>query len=78
VIGEVAWVPAAASVPFHPPEAVQEVALVELQVSVAAAPFATTFDCALRLAVGTGGGADPPPQALIASDNPSHQRFILI
>ena len=46
------WLPLVASVPLQPPEAVQLVALVELQVSVAAAPLATTCEDAVSEAVG--------------------------
>ena len=70
--------PLAATVPLHPPEAVQEVALVEDQVSVAEPPALTVVLDALRVAVGNGaaggvaGGVTgevaapeppPPPQA---------------
>ena len=40
--------------PLQPPDAVQEVALVEDQVSVEAAPFATVVGFALKLTVGAG------------------------
>jgi hypothetical protein len=45
-------VPLIASVPLHPPDAVQEVALVEDQDSVELAPFATVLGLALKLTVG--------------------------
>ena len=65
--GPVLWLPLGASVPLHPPDAVQEVALVELQVSVEAAPLPTTVSAALRETVGAGGREeappDPPPHA---------------
>jgi hypothetical protein len=56
--------PLVACAPLHPPEAVQPVALLELQVKTAL-PSALTVDSdALRLAVGAGSGAlSPPPQA---------------
>ena len=41
-------------VPLQPPEAVQEVALVELQVSVEAPPGATLVGFAVKVAVGMG------------------------
>ena len=47
-------VPLAANVPLQPPEAVQDVALVELQVSVEAPPLATLVGFAVSVAVGTG------------------------
>jgi hypothetical protein len=48
----VALVPLGDNVPLQPPLAVQEVALVELQVSVEAVPRATAVGFALREAVG--------------------------
>ncbi len=50
-------VPLVALLPLHPapvPEAVQEVALVELQVSVDAAPLATDVGFAVSVTVGMG------------------------
>jgi hypothetical protein len=61
--------PLAAKVPLHPPEAVQEVALAEDQVSVAEPPASTGVLDAPRVAVGNaaaGAGVlddEPPPQA---------------
>ena len=52
----VAWVPLAGSEPVQPPDAVQDVALVEFQVSVDEPPGATLAGEALRLAVGAAGG----------------------
>jgi hypothetical protein len=69
-------VPLVANAPVQPPEALHDVALVELQVSVAAPPLATVVDDAVIDAVGDGGtvvtGADPdPPQATSSSAPPS-------
>jgi hypothetical protein len=50
----VLWVPLAASGPVHAPEAVQAVALVELQMSVESPPLATDVGDAARDTVGTG------------------------
>jgi hypothetical protein len=47
-------VPLAAFVPFQPPEAMHDVALVELQVSVADPPLAIGLGLAVSVAVGTG------------------------
>jgi hypothetical protein len=47
-------VPLAANVPLQPPEATQDVALVELQVSVEAPPLGTFVGFAVNVAVGTG------------------------
>jgi hypothetical protein len=59
--------PLVASVPLQPPEAVQDVALVEDHVSVAEPPAATVVADAMRLAVGNGVPAaelpPPPPHA---------------
>ena len=46
--------PLAANVPLQPPEAVQEVALVELQVSVDDPPPAIVVGFAVSVTVGTG------------------------
>jgi hypothetical protein len=48
----VAWEPAVASVPLHPPDAVQLVESVELQVRVEVVPVATSVGLAARVAVG--------------------------
>jgi hypothetical protein len=62
--------PVAAWAPLHAPLAVQEAALVELQVNVAVLPLAIEPGTALRDAVGTGGGAEewPPPHAASGSN----------
>jgi len=46
-------IPRAGSVPLQPPDAVQAVALVELQLNVAAPPLGTTVGDALNVAEGT-------------------------
>jgi hypothetical protein len=71
----VLWLPPVAKAPVQPPEALQDVALVELQLSVADPPLVTVVDDAVIDAVGAGGavatGADPdPPQAVRSSDPP--------
>ena len=48
-------VPLVVLVPLQPPEAVQKVALVELQVKVEAAPRATETGFAARVTVGVPG-----------------------
>jgi hypothetical protein len=50
----VLWLPLEPRTPLQPPEAVQEVALVELHVSVEAFPEATAVGAADRVAVGVG------------------------
>jgi len=60
--------PLVASLPDHPPEALQEVALVEDQLKVALLPFVTVLGAALKVTVGAGAvtetvadwAADPP------------------
>jgi hypothetical protein len=52
--GPVLWLPLAALLPFQPPEAVHEVALVEFHVSVEAPPPATEAGFAVNVTVGTG------------------------
>ena len=46
--------PVVASAPLHPPDAAQEVALVDAQDSVELAPLATVLGLALKLTVGAG------------------------
>jgi hypothetical protein len=46
--------PLAALLPDQPPEAVQEVALVDDQLNVEAPPFATVLGLAVKLTVGAG------------------------
>jgi hypothetical protein len=53
----VAWLPEVALVPDQPPEAEQEVALVEDQVSVEAPPLVTDVGLAASDTVGTGDAA---------------------
>jgi hypothetical protein len=63
-IAPVLWVPLVASVPLHAPDAAQEVALLEDQVSSLGAPGLTVVGEALMDAVGAGGGKlelPPPP-----------------
>jgi hypothetical protein len=56
--------PLTASGPLQAPEAAQDVALLELQVSVEDAPALIVLAEAVNETVGTGGGApEPPPHA---------------
>jgi hypothetical protein len=73
----VLWLPLVANAPVQPPEAVQDVALAELQFSIAAPPLLTAVGDAVIDAAGAGGpgviGADPdpdPPQAARSSAAP--------
>ena len=71
----VLWLPLVAKGPVQPPEALQDVASVELQVNIAASPRLTVIGDAVIDAVGAGGfvvtGTDPdPPQAARSSDAP--------
>ncbi|MGD0502535.1 MAG: hypothetical protein ABSD02_07320 [Steroidobacteraceae bacterium] len=68
--GPVANVPLVAKDPLQPPEAVQDVALVELQVSVEEPPETTLVGDALKLAVGTGGNGVAVTDALAAGLTP--------
>jgi len=58
----VGWLPLVATVPLQAPEAVHEVAFVELQLIVELPPEAMLAGEALRDSVGAGVEADPPPQ----------------
>ena len=53
VSAPVVWLPLTAKVPLQPPDAVQDVALVELQVRVEAAPLTTAVGFAVKEAVGS-------------------------
>ena len=61
--------PLVGSAPLQPPEAVQPVASLELQVSVEAEPLATVAGFAVSVTVGSGGGVEfePPPEPQAAS-----------
>jgi len=66
------WDPDGPSEPNHAPDAVQEVARVDTQVSVMSRPGGigspTSVSELVSVTVGaTGGGDDPPPQAAIAN-----------
>jgi hypothetical protein len=61
VSGAVDTLPLVASDPLHPWEAVQEVALVELQVSFAVAPDCTVVGAAVNVTVGACGVVAPDP-----------------
>jgi hypothetical protein len=50
----VLWLPLVALAPLQPPEAVQEVALVEVHVNVETPPLPTEVGAALKDAVGAG------------------------
>ena len=58
--------PEVASAPDHAPDAEQEVAFVEDQVSVEDAPLATDVGFAVSDTVGTGGGGGEPDTVTIA------------
>jgi hypothetical protein len=68
----VLWVPLAGIVPLQPPDAAQEVALVELQLKAAAPPLATTGGDALNVIDGAtltvmfDGTLGPPRPAQIS------------
>jgi hypothetical protein len=81
----VLWLPLVASAPLQPPEAVQEVAFVELHVSVDAPPPATVVGFADNVTVAAGttltvavpvlllvaGGTPAPPHAANIRDAPT-------
>jgi hypothetical protein len=65
----------AASAPLQAPVALQEVALVEFQVSVADSPASIVVSDAVRETVGTGVGVvAPPPQADTRITSPMSRR----
>jgi hypothetical protein len=69
------WLPLVASVPLQPPDAVHDVASLELHVNVEVPPLATVVGAALRDAVGCVIGVTPtPPHAANSSDAPAGQK----
>jgi len=74
VIGPVVCVPLAARVPLQPPEAVQELASVELQVSDALAPRATAPGDAVSVAVGKGFTVTAALTGALVPPGPEHVR----
>ena len=65
VRGPTCALPEVALVPLHPPEAVQLVAFVELQVSVGVPLVATEVGLADRVTVGAGVDPPPPPPVTV-------------
>jgi hypothetical protein len=62
----VLWEPDVAFVPDHPPEAVQDVVFVELQVSVDELPETMELGSAAKLTIGVAdGGGVPVPAACL-------------
>ena len=73
--GPLLWLPLAALLPFQPPDAVHDVASVELHVNVELPPLATFVGAALRDAVGCVLGFTPtPPHAANNRDAPAGQK----
>jgi hypothetical protein len=73
----VLWLPLVATAPLQPPDAVHDVASVELQVSVEAPPLLTEVCAALRDAVGCVNGVTPtPPHAANSRDTPKGKKRI--
>jgi hypothetical protein len=65
-------VPLVAIVPLQPPVAVHEVALVELHVSVDAAPLATEVGFAIKVTVGAGTTVTVAVATLLVPPVPVH------
>lgn len=74
VTGPVVCVPLAARVPLQPPEAVQELASVELQVSDVVAPRATAPGDAVSVAVGKGFTVTAALTGALVPPGPEHVR----
>jgi len=66
--GPTCALPDVALVPLQPPEAVQLVAFVELQVSVGVPLVATEVGLAERVTVGAGVDPPPPPVTVTVAD----------
>jgi hypothetical protein len=75
----VLWAPLAASVPLHAPDAAQDVALLDDQVSSLGTPGLTVVGEALMDAVGTGGGELelPPPQDASSAAAPTSRNLCI-
>jgi len=69
VSAPVLWVPLDATVPLQPPEAVQELASVELHVNVDSSPLLIVSLAALIDTVGRGDESPPPPPPPQAASN---------
>jgi hypothetical protein len=62
------WLPEVALAPDHAPEAEQEVAFVENQVSIKARPLVTGVGFAASDTVGSGGGGGVPGTVTVADE----------
>jgi hypothetical protein len=74
VSAPVVWVPLTANGPLQPPEAVQAVASVELQVNTDAPPLATDVGAAAKVAEGTGSTATVVVVAVLVPPAPVQVR----
>ena len=73
----VLWLPLVASAPLQSPDAVHEVASVELHANIEVPPLATVVGVALRDAVGCVIGVTPtPPHAANSRDAPMGKKRI--
>ncbi|HWS68681.1 MAG TPA: hypothetical protein VN325_38420 [Steroidobacteraceae bacterium] len=72
--------PLVANAPLQPPEAVHDVALVELQVSVEAPPLATLVGFAVNVAVGAGLAVTVTVAtvAVLVPPDPVHEREYVV
>ena len=72
--------PLVANAPLQPPEAVHDVALVELQVSVEAPPLAIVLGLAVSEAVGTGLAVTVTvaAAAVLVPPEPVHEREYVV
>jgi hypothetical protein len=66
--------PLVGSLPLQPPEAMQDVALVECQVNVALAPLAIVLGFAVKLTVGTGCVTDTVADCEALPPEPVHAK----
>lgn len=69
---EVLREPLVASAPFHPPEAVQEVALVADQLKVEAAPFFTVLGLADKVTAGAAAVTETVVDCVVLPPEPLH------
>jgi hypothetical protein len=72
MIGPVLWVPLAATVPLHPPDAIHESALVDVHVKVEAPPEATAVGVAVSATIGKAFTVTGAVAAALLPPGPVH------
>jgi hypothetical protein len=70
----VSWLPLVVSVPAHPPEAVQDVAFVEVHVRVLVPPAATACGLAIKVTVAAGATTTVTAAGMLVPSGPLQVR----